>query len=224
MDSNKSIATKIMIVEDQTLVGESLKLLLEVEGYVVEYFHNGYEALDYLREKNDINLILLDIVMPKISGLEVCEIIRDELLLKSLPIIFITGAKGVDDIVNGFKVGANDFVVKPFVNDELLARINNQFNNLISYQKSLEFRKKEAISKIAKTYSHAILKPLSSAIIKLDKIQDSSLEAKEFKARVEYAHNRISAFIYKMNHIKEESELKPKEGSAYIISMEEEYE
>ncbi|MBE6937474.1 MAG: response regulator transcription factor [Ruminococcaceae bacterium] len=110
---------KILIVDDEKLLVKGMRFNLENEGYDVDTVYNGEDALE-LATKNKYDLIVLDLMLPKISGLEVCKRIRE---FSKVPIIMVT-AKGEDtDKLLGFEHGADDYLSKPFNVLELKARI-----------------------------------------------------------------------------------------------------
>lgn len=110
---------KVLIIEDDDNLQEALRYRLEQDGYVVHSAMNGEKGLDLAREEEP-DLIILDIMLPVLDGLEVCRILRQE---TATPIIMLT-AKGEEvDRVVGLELGADDYVVKPFNTRELLARI-----------------------------------------------------------------------------------------------------
>ena len=112
--------SKILIVEDEPNMRLGLKDNLEFEGYEIEQADEGEKALKMIREKQ-YNLILLDVMLPKISGFDICKTIRKEGV--QTPVILLT-AKGEEiDKVLGLELGADDYVTKPFSIRELLARI-----------------------------------------------------------------------------------------------------
>lgn len=113
---------KILIIEDQENIAKLIKSGLESEGFVADYILDaeaGQTRIELFQK--DYDLVLLDLTMPKLSGLEVCKNIRD--LKITIPIIMLTGKDGNDDIANGLNVGADDYLVKPFSNEVLIARI-----------------------------------------------------------------------------------------------------
>ncbi len=110
---------KILVVDDEPIIVKGLKFNLEKEGYEVDTAFDGKEAYDKFRE-NEYELILLDLMMPVIDGLEVCKLIRKE---SEVPIIILT-AKGDDDSkIKGLEYGADDYITKPFNIMELKARL-----------------------------------------------------------------------------------------------------
>ncbi len=112
----------ILIVDDEAAIRELLKYNLEKEGYKVTSASDGEHALN-LMDKSKFNLVILDLMLPGINGLEVCRKMRQDHSLSTIPIIMLT-AKGEEiDKVVGLELGADDYVTKPFGVRELLARI-----------------------------------------------------------------------------------------------------
>lgn len=114
------LTEKILIVEDEVSLLESLSYTLRQEGYDVHAARNGEEGL-LLARKTNPHLILLDIMLPGFSGLEVCRILRKE---SQVPIIMLTAKDSETDKVVGLEVGADDYITKPFSIPEVLARIH----------------------------------------------------------------------------------------------------
>ncbi|MBR2721929.1 MAG: response regulator transcription factor [Clostridia bacterium] len=111
--------TKILVVDDDSNISELLKIYFENEGYDVKVANDGVEGLSYFK-LFEPDLVLLDIMMPKKDGWQVCREIRE---ISSKPIIMITAKGEVFDKVLGLELGADDFVVKPFDMKELSARV-----------------------------------------------------------------------------------------------------
>ena len=110
---------KILIVEDETNIADSIKLNLEAEGYNVEYTTDGQMGLHYARTLKP-DLIILDIMLPKLDGFEVNKIIQKEL---SIPVIFLTAKSDEISTVLGLELGADDYISKPFSMRELVSRV-----------------------------------------------------------------------------------------------------
>lgn len=110
---------KIMVVDDDKNICELLRLYLEKEGYQVVIANDGKEAVE-LNEKEDPELILLDIMLPQLDGWQVCREIRKK---SQVPIIMLTAKGEVFDKVLGLELGADDYIVKPFETKEIVARI-----------------------------------------------------------------------------------------------------
>ncbi|HJW31252.1 MAG TPA: response regulator, partial [Saprospiraceae bacterium] len=126
---NGSDRKRILIVDDEPVNLRVLKHHLESEGYEVTMANDGQEALNILHEGHPFQLVLLDVMMPRIPGYEVCQKIRERYLLTELPVIMVTAKNQVNDLVEGLGIGANDYIVKPFSKNELLARVKTQLDN-----------------------------------------------------------------------------------------------
>lgn len=113
----------ILIVDDDQINLQVLENQLTLENYTVTRAQNGQEALDAVASGIPFVIILLDIMMPKMSGFEVCRIIRENHSATQLPIIMLTAKNQVSDLVEGLRAGANDYLTKPFSKGELLTRI-----------------------------------------------------------------------------------------------------
>lgn len=110
---------KILIVEDDSQIARFVELELEHEGYEVKKVDNGYDGINMLKN-NEFDLMLLDIMLPGIDGVEVCREVRE---FSDLPIIMLTAKSELEDKVKGLDTGADDYLTKPFEIEELLARI-----------------------------------------------------------------------------------------------------
>jgi DNA-binding response OmpR family regulator len=116
------MAQRIVIIEDEKDIVELLDYTLRKEGFDVRGFAHGREGLEALR-RGPADLAVIDIMLPDISGLEICKLLRADENLRRLPIIFLT-AKGEEiDRILGLEIGADDYMVKPFSPRELAARI-----------------------------------------------------------------------------------------------------
>jgi len=111
---------RILVIEDEPVISEFLRTGLTYEGYEVVLTRKGSEGLQYL-QNNDVALLILDLMLPDMDGLDVCRQIRNR--GDALPILMLTARKEVSDRVKGLDTGADDYMTKPFSFDELLARI-----------------------------------------------------------------------------------------------------
>jgi len=116
------MAETILIVDDDPDIRDILKLTLSEENYVVLEAEDGEQGLNLVKTKAP-DLVLLDYKMPKMDGRQVCNLIKQDLLLRHLPVIMVTGKGDLNDKVGGINAGADDYIVKPFEPQELLARI-----------------------------------------------------------------------------------------------------
>lgn len=116
---------RVLIVDDEPVNREVLKAQLNIAGYRTEEATNGVEALGILLdpERKPVDIVLLDVMMPKLSGFEVCRSLRQKLSPEDLPILFLTAKVQGEDVVTGLSAGGNDYLTKPFSREELLARI-----------------------------------------------------------------------------------------------------
>jgi two-component system alkaline phosphatase synthesis response regulator PhoP len=119
-------AKKILVVDDERLITESLEYSLKQEGFQVMVAHDGYRALEVVREEAP-DLIVLDIMLPGMDGWETCRRLRQE---STVPIIMLTARGQEIDRVLGLEIGADDYLAKPFSFRELLARIRAVFRRM----------------------------------------------------------------------------------------------
>jgi two-component system response regulator MprA len=112
---------KILVVDDERAVREALRRALELQGYEVDLASDGAEALARLATNGQVDAVVLDILMPGIDGLEVCRQIRRR--GSAVPVLMLTARDAVGDRVEGLDAGADDYLVKPFALEELLARV-----------------------------------------------------------------------------------------------------
>ena len=117
----------ILIVDDESINIQVLQNYLSIEGYQADYATNGLDALEKIGEQ-DYDLILLDIMMPRMSGYEVCSRIRETHTAWELPVLMLTAANQGRDIAAAFQSGASDYLVKPIDRPELIARIKTQLS------------------------------------------------------------------------------------------------
>ena len=112
---------EILIVEDDPKISRIIELQLEHEGFKTTKAFTGREAIEEYNHNPNFDLILLDIMLPEVSGFDVLKYIKSKNQL--MPVIFLTARDDTRDVVSGFELGADDYVTKPFNFDELLARI-----------------------------------------------------------------------------------------------------
>lgn len=126
----------ILIIEDEKNISNLLKLELTHANYECDQAFDGESGLNKALNQ-DYELILLDLMLPRINGIEVCRQLR---LKKQTPIIMLTARDEVMDKVNGLQVGADDYLAKPFAMEELLARINALLRRISNQNKSLKYK------------------------------------------------------------------------------------
>lgn len=146
----------VLVVDDDRLVRELLTTVLAEAGYEVLAAEDGPQALDVLAAK-DADLVLLDHHLPGLTGVEVLRRVRATATGRTLPVILVTAADAIDDRVNGLAAGADDYVLKPFSPDELLARVNAQLRGHDAWQQIIDAHLEEraAVARVLEDAAHA---------------------------------------------------------------------
>ena len=121
MSKAQNAHVKILVVDDERAVRESLRRALELEGYEIELAEDGGQALERLAREDQPDAVILDVLMPGVDGLEVCRTLRSQ--GSRLPVLMLTARTQVEDRVEGLDAGADDYLTKPFALEELLARV-----------------------------------------------------------------------------------------------------
>ncbi|MDD4642704.1 MAG: response regulator transcription factor, partial [Erysipelotrichaceae bacterium] len=119
----------ILICDDDKDIVNALKIYLSAEGYQIFEAYNGIEAIDIVKEK-DIQLILLDIMMPQMDGIKATSILREQF---NIPIIFLSAKSEDSDKVLGLNIGADDYITKPFNPLEVIARVKSQLRRYTNF-------------------------------------------------------------------------------------------
>ncbi len=130
-------ARQALVVEDDNDIGELVRIVLRAEAFEVDLAHDGQEGLDLAMQKH-YHLIVLDLMLPKVDGWEVCRRLRQHPQTRSTPMIMLT-AKGEEaDKVRGLEAGADDYITKPFRPREFLARVNALLRRSVDYNQPVE--------------------------------------------------------------------------------------
>ncbi|MDD5657593.1 MAG: response regulator [Elusimicrobia bacterium] len=116
------MAIKVLIVEDEPAIAENMEALLQARGYEARLAGDGAQAVAEARRLLP-DLILLDIMLPKISGFEVCKILKSDPILKAARVIMVTALGRTGDVEAAFAAGADDYIFKPFDTDRLFKKI-----------------------------------------------------------------------------------------------------
>ena len=157
MEKKKST---VLIVDDVLKNIQLLGNMLQKKGYEISFATSGQQALGIVKIKKP-NLILLDIMMPGIDGYEVCTELKKDDELKDIPIIFLTAKTESEDIIKGFNVGAVDYISKPFIQEELLARVKVHFELMENRKLISEMKEREMFNATVVTANHEIRQPLA---------------------------------------------------------------
>jgi phosphoserine phosphatase RsbU/P len=166
-----NISTTILVVDDNVKNLQVLGGMLQKEGKEVEFALDGETALSWL-DKRSFDLILLDIMMPGMDGFEVCSIIKKNPSISEIPIIFITAKTDSESIIKGFETGGVDYITKPFIPSELMARVRSQVHlkkskeKIVSYLNEIELQNKNIRDSIeyARNIQRAVLNTSLSKI------------------------------------------------------------
>lgn len=139
----------ILLIDDEKKICEFVKAYLDKEGYKTDVAYNGNDAVDYL-DNNQYDIVLLDRMLPDISGEEICRYIRNNCKLVNIAIIMLTAKTEDDDRIEGFELGCDDYICKPFNVKELILRIKAvlkrshdlETNEKISFKNEIEINTK----------------------------------------------------------------------------------
>ena len=151
----------ILIVDDNIDTVELLRKRIRAEGYNTEEAYDGEEALRKVYQTNP-DLIILDVMMPKMDGYEVCKVLKTDDRTKLIPVIMLTAKSDVESKVKGLDIGADDYVPKPFDYRELSARIRSLLAKKEISEKAIQEERTEAVRKLIDSLSHEIRNPIVS--------------------------------------------------------------
>jgi len=200
------IRDKVLIVEDEKDTLFILTKLLEKNGYEVASAINGLEALDIIDDFSP-KVIVADWTMPIMDGIELCNRLKEDEKNKLIYYIILTARTSLKDRVKGLDIGADDFLLKPTENQELLARIRSgvRIYNLQNELKEIEHGK--ALIEMATTIGHKINNPLSSLTISLKLLEEDLEEIDKGKFKEDFelineALTRISSLTNDLLHLK----------------------
>lgn len=152
----------VLLVDDDAINLRSLGAILKISGYVVTAVNSGKAALEELDRKRCYSLVILDVMMPEMSGYEVCRKIRQSKSHFDLPVLMLTAKTGTKDIVMGFETGANDYLPKPYEPEELLARVKTLVNLKNSVDKAIAAEAAFMQAQIKPHYLYNTLNTISS--------------------------------------------------------------
>lgn len=178
----------LLLVDDNEQMVLLLKAYLENSGYKIITAENGKEGLEQLKKNIDsITMVIIDYQMPEMDGPTMCQVIRNDLKLNTLPIIMMTALKGIDDKVTGYSSGVDDYLVKPFEPVELVLKIKSQFNRRDHYQGEVKPQKQQPATALIEVDRGAF-----SVTVKGMKVNLSPIEFDLFNYLYENANNYVS--------------------------------
>jgi CheY-like chemotaxis protein len=201
-------APSILVVDDQPINVQLLKRKLEREGIQITAAYSGLEALESVRQKKP-DLILLDVMMPDMDGIEVCQRLQADETTRGIPIIFITARAAKESKIEGLSVGAVDYITKPIDLDETLARVQTQLRfveinrQLVELTRRLEESRKAAtVGAVTQGIAHNLNNLLGVVIGYLDLVKayhDKPDQVKKNAQHVEDAVHRIVSIIKQLS-------------------------
>lgn len=205
-DPNES-QVKILIVEDSPTQAEKLKFILEQDGYVFSIVRNGREAVDAIRAEPP-TLVISDIVMPEMDGYELCHWIKADDKLKTVPVILLTSLSDPADVMKGLESGADSFIVKPYDEQYLLARIayilaNRHLRESESPQMGVEIffaGRKFFITSDRLQILNLLLSTYEAAIQKNRELARAQEELKNLNDHLEATNKELEAFSFSVSH------------------------
>lgn len=197
------MSIRILIVDDDQINSRILSQRLIKRGFSVSCVSSGIECVEKLMNDTP-DLILLDIVMPEMDGVQVLQYVRTVYSSIDIPIIMATAKTDVTDIVDCLKNGANDYLQKPVNIDIAEARINAQIHAVRNYRDAMEKKEVEALNNLIATYNHEINNPLTIAFGLLRKAKKE--ESTEYFDRIGEALKRVSNIVKEIEKITATSE------------------
>jgi len=178
--------TKILVVDDDLAINELIKINLELQGYEVKQAFNGVEGFALAKQEVP-ELIVLDVMMPEVDGYTVAQRIRQCDEISDTPIIMLTALSQLNDKVNGFNIGVDDYLTKPFETEELIVRVRALLKRSSKIPKSLAVRD-------LLTYKEVTLLPETYSVQIEDKVQKlTPIEFDIFNLLFQNHGNMVSA-------------------------------
>ncbi|WP_290732601.1 response regulator [Halobacteriovorax sp. JY17] len=196
----------ILIVDDDEITSKLIEKRLKKRGFHTSIVNGGVDCLHLLKQSpHYFDLILLDIMMPDMTGLEVMEEIRKSFSQVELPIIMTTSMSETSDIVSALKLGANDYVMKPINMEILEARMKTHLSIKEMNIENMKKSELETANAMIVTYHHEINNPLAIALGYIEKCEmTGSLEGLD---KVHVALDRIADIVEKIKHVSQETSI-----------------
>jgi len=198
---------KVLIVDDEPHIRSLVKHFLEKRGLETQNAVDGLEALRVAKEFSP-DLILLDVQMPNMDGFEAARKMREDDELKNIPIIFLSALRNPDDKSLGFELGADDYIIKPFVGEDLVSRISSRLKHKLLEKEGVNQAKIETLSQLMVTIAHYINNALMAmqgfAVICDTNNPDQAAKLKE---TVENGSKKIHMVVESLREMAESGEL-----------------
>ncbi|WP_027359822.1 ATP-binding protein [Desulforegula conservatrix] len=188
---------RILAVDDDPVNLQVLRNHLSLEGMAVTTAKDGMEALALVDSGESFDLILLDLMMPGLSGFEVCKELRRKFSITELPIIILTARKRLSDITKGLECGANDYLGKPFAREELLARTRVQLKIIRAEEEARRAGRLAMLGELAASIAHEVNTPINTIInsSQLILMADSREELEQDAGVIKSEGRRIAGIV-----------------------------
>lgn len=191
---------KILVVDDDIFIVTLIEKTLAGNGYFVIKAFNGEEALKKVDDEEP-DLVILDLMMPKIDGLEVCRRLRSNEMTRLVPIVMLTGKDYIEDKITGLETGADDYIIKPFNTKELLARIKGLINKKIHQDNKAEQEKLEALENLVESVAHEVRNPIMAIGGFARRIRDRLPEGNNLKMYADHILHEVVRLETMLNEI-----------------------
>lgn len=187
-------AKRILLIDDDSLNINSMSAILTTQGYLVLKARSALAALELLRNEVELDLVIFNALMPVVSGFDILKKIREKYPPSELPVILLTGRNRVEDMLAGFRAGANDYIARPFEKDELIARVKS----LIQLKEMIE--SSDLKNRFIANMSHEIRTPIN-AILGFTELLDATPLNSEQKKYVDTISSSGTALLAILNDI-----------------------
>lgn len=214
------IRKKILIADDEQINLEFFDLMLSKLGFIVEKAENGEQALAKIQD-SDPDLVLLDNIMPKMSGWEVTKLLKtspDYERWSQVPIIMFSAMDDVKDKIEGFDLGVDDYITKPFNFSEVLARIKSVLRN---HELIIQLKNRETRLEVQEEVAKRLQAYASSVVAVLDKVCDGSESLETSKKALSDSRKQYDAVLEKVVSLQEKAK-KLKNSEIDVSSLQEE--
>jgi two-component system sensor histidine kinase/response regulator len=198
-------AAKILVVDDSPEIVEHIAALLGDRGYDVSRAFDGDEAIAAAKRRA-FDLIVMDVVMPRLSGLTACRVLKADPVVGRVPILLLTSEEDPETIVRGLAAGANDYVLKSVAREELLARVDRHLTMTASVREQVSAERLMAIGQIAISLQHEINNPLTSVLGFVDLVlrqPDLGDRARKYLQTARDEALRIREIIDRLNEVRD---------------------
>ncbi|NQZ10700.1 MAG: hybrid sensor histidine kinase/response regulator [Algicola sp.] len=196
--SNEFAGKHILVVDDIPAISEFLVAILEYEGYKVSAVTSGEDALVFV-DKTPPDLILLDIIMEGIDGFETCRRLKADELSQHIPVIFVTAKNDAEDVVEGFKLGAVDFVIKPLRKEDVCIRIGTQLKvqAFIQAQQAqiIQAEKLASLAELMGEFSHELETPIGIILTAQTHMEEKLHHFQKIMSDNRLTKSKLTAFV-----------------------------